>query len=244
MQDKNVRPDFAKLPEDSELYQPEDKRTTREKLKTMNRKEKVAFIVEYYGINIVVATVLICVVIGLAVHFVCKKENVLSIYAVNTAQGDCPGDETEFYVDFLKRNGIDPDKVDISISANLSVSADAQDSASQTNIQMIQARLMANSVDVFFAPEDFFTSIGEFEYLADLKDYLPADVLEEYKDDLVYIKGLDSGKTYPVGIRLKNNKWVKKTGWYKDEVVVGIADNAKDGDLATALVLEILGENK
>ena len=168
----------------------------------------------------------------------------LSVYVVNTTQGDCPGDDSAFYADFLKRNGVNPDKVDISISANLSVSVDAQDSASQTNIQMIQTQLMANSVDVFFAPEDFFKSLGEFEYLADLNDYLPADVLKKYKDDLVYIKGLDSGKTYPVGIRLKNNKWIKKTGWYKDEVVVGIADNAKDGDLATALVLEILGENK
>ena len=80
MQDKNVRPDFAKLPEDSEFYQPEDKRTTREKLKTMNRKEKAEFIVEYYGINIVVAVVLISVAIGLVVHFACKKENVLSVY--------------------------------------------------------------------------------------------------------------------------------------------------------------------
>ena len=244
MQDKNVRPDFAKLPEDSEFYQPEDKRTTREKLKTMNRKEKAEFIVEYYGINIVVAVVLISVSIGLVVHFACKKENVLSVYVVNTTQDDCPGDDSAFYADFLKRNGVNPDKVDISISANLSVPVDAQDSASQTNIQMIQTQLMANSVDVFFAPEDFFKSLGEFEYLADLNDYLPADVLKKYKDDLVYIKGLDSGKTYPVGIRLKNNKWIKKTGWYKDEVVVGIADNAKDGDLATALVLEILGENK
>lgn len=244
MQDKNVRPDFAKLPEDSEFYQPVDKRTTREKLKTMNRKEKAEFIVEYYGINIVVAVVLISVAIGLVVHFACKKENVLSVYVVNTTQGDCPGDDSAFYADFLKRNGVNPDKVDISISANLSVSVDAQDSASQTNIQMIQTQLMANSVDVFFAHEDFFKSLGEFEYLADLNDYLPADVLKKYKDDLVYIKGLDSGKTYPVGIRLKNNKWIKKTGWYKDEVVVGIADNAKDGDLATALVLEILGENK
>ena len=244
MQNKNVRPDFAKLPEDSQLYQPEDKRTTREKLKTMNRKEKVAFIVEYYGINIAVVAVLICVAIGLVVHFVCKKENVLSVYAVNTTQGDCPGDEPEFYADFLKRNGINPDKADISISANLSVSADAQDSASQTNIQMIQTRLMANSVDVFLAPEDFFVSIGEFEYLADLNNYRSADNMEKYKDDLVYIKGLDSGKSYPVGIRLKANKWIEKTGWYEDEVVVGISDNAKNGDLATALVLEILGENK
>ena len=91
MQDKNVRPDFAKLPEDSEFYQPEDKRTTREKLKTMNRKEKAEFIVEYYGINIVVAVVLISVAIGLVVHFACKKENVLSVYVVNTTQDDCPG---------------------------------------------------------------------------------------------------------------------------------------------------------
>lgn len=36
----NVHPDNSVLSKDSEFYQPEDNRTTREKLRTMNFKDK------------------------------------------------------------------------------------------------------------------------------------------------------------------------------------------------------------
>ena len=98
---------------------------------------------------------------------------------------------------------------------------------------------------MFFANEDVLYSIGEFEYLADLNNYLPADILDKYEDDLVYIKGVESGKTYPVGIRIPaDNEWLQKSGWYEDGAVVGIQDNAEHGELATNFVLEILGENE
>lgn len=244
MQDeKNVRPDFAKLPETAVFYQPEDRRNTREKLKDMNGKEKIAFIAEYYGINILVAAFLIGVVIFLILHFAFGKDIGLNILAVNTTQEDSPADQAEFYTEFLEKNGVDLSKEEVSVNSNFGVSAKAEDSISQTNLQTVQTRLMSGSVDVFFANEDVLYSIGEFEYLADLTDYLPSDVIEKYEEDLVYVKGLESGETYPVGIRISaDNDWIRKSGWYPEGTVVGIQTNAEHGELATALVLEILGE--
>ena len=241
----NIRPDFAKLPEDSEIYQPADSRSTREKLKAMNAKEKAAFIAEYYGINILVTVALVVAVIFLVVHFLFSKDIGFNVMAVNTGNTECPADSEEFYKDFLDSQNFDWKHEEVSVNVGLGVSMDAEDSASQTNLQMIVSRLMTGSVDVFFANEDVLYSVGEFEYLADLNNYLPADIMDKYEDDLVYIKGVESGKTYPVGIRIPaDNEWLQKSGWYEDGAVVGIQDNAEHGELATNFVLEILGENE
>ena len=48
----NIHPDNSVLSRDSQLYRPEDTRTTREKLKSMKFKDKVVFIVQYYGLKL------------------------------------------------------------------------------------------------------------------------------------------------------------------------------------------------
>ena len=145
--------------------------------------------------------------------------------------------------EFLEKNGVDLSKEEVSVNASLGVSATAEDSVGQSNLQTIQTQLMAGAVDVFFADEDVLYSIGEFEYLADLNSYLPAEILEKYEEDLIYVKGIESGKSYPVGIRLsEDNEWIQESGWYPDGATVGIQYNAEHGELAAALILEILGE--
>ena len=42
------------------------------------------------------------------------------------------------------------------------------------------------------------------------------------------------------GIRLENNDWVRRTGWYQHEAAVGLADGMKNPELAVALLEEIL----
>ena len=105
---------------------------------------------------------------------------------------------------------------------------------------MIQSRFMTGSVDVFFSDYDFFYSLGEFDYLADIRDYLSDEVLENYKEDLIYVKSAETGKEYPIGIALKQNAWVKETGWYKDSCVVGLAEGLKDSDLAVKFIEKVL----
>ena len=151
---------------------------------------------------------------------------------------DNPAGDSGYYNDFLKENGLDPDKSEVLVSSNLGASANENDGASAESIQMIQSRFMTQSVDVFFADYDFFYSLGEFDYLADIREYLPEELLEKYKDDLVYVKSIETGKKYPIGIKLEKNAWVKETGWYPDTCVVGLADGLKNKDLAVKFIEE------
>ena len=241
---KNIRPDFSKAGEDSILYKKEEPKTEREKLKELHGTDKVWYLVQYYGLQTVVALAVIGILAFLIVHYVTQKDTALEIMAVNAIQSeDNPAGDSGYYNGFLKENGLDPDKSEVLVSSNLGASANENDGASAESIQMIQSRFMTQSVDVFFADYDFFYSLGEFDYLADIREYLPEELLEKYKDDLVYVKSTETGKKYPIGIKLEKNAWVKETGWYPDTCVVGLAEGLKNKDLAVKFIEENILED-
>lgn len=236
---KNIKPDFSKAGEDSILYKKEKPKTEREKLKELHGKDKIWYLVHYYGLQTIVALAIIGIISFLIIHYVTQKDTALEIMAVNAMQSeDNPAVDSGYYNGFLKENGLDPDKSEVLVSSNLGASANESDGASAESIQMIQSRFMTQSVDVFFADYDFFYSLGEFDYLADIREYLPEELLEKYKDDLVYVKSTETGKKYPIGIKLEKNAWVKETGWYPDACVVGLADGLKNKDLAVKFIEE------
>lgn len=241
---KNIKPDFSKAGEDSILYKKEEPKTEREKLKELHGTDKVWYLVQYYGLQTVVALAVIGILAFLIVHYVTQKDTALEIMAVNARQSaDNKMEDSDYYDSFLKENGIDPDKNEVLVSSNLGASANENDGASAESIQMIQSLFMTQSVDVFFADCDFFYSLGEFDYLADIREYLPEELLEKYKDDLVYVKSIETGKKYPIGIKLEKNAWVKETGWYPDTCVVGLAEGLKNKDLAVKFIEENILED-
>lgn len=241
---KNIKPDFSKAGEDSILYKKEEPKTEREKLKELHGTDKVWYLVQYYGLQTVVALAVIGILAFLIVHYVTQKDTALEIMAVNAIQSeDNPAGDSGYYNGFLKENGLDPDKSEVLVSSNLGASANENDGASAESIQMIQSRFMTQSVDVFFADYDFFYSLGEFDYLADIREYLPEELLEKYKDDLVYVKSTETRKKYPIGIKLEKNAWVKETGWYPDTCVVGLAEGLKNKDLAVKFIEENILED-
>ena len=241
---KNIKPDFSKAGEDSILYKKEEPKTEREKLKELHGTDKVWYLVQFYGLQTLVALAVIGILAFLFVHYVTQKDTALEIMAVNARQSaDNKMEDSDYYDSFLKENGIDPDKNEVLVSSNLGASANENDGASAESIQMIQSRFMTQSVDVFLADYDFFYSLGEFDYLADIREYLPEDLLEEYKEDFVYVKSTETGKKYPIGIKLKGNAWVEKTGWYPDTCVVGLAAGLKNKDLAVKFIEENILED-
>ena len=176
---KNIKPDFSKAGEDSILYKKEEPKTEKEKLKELHGKDKIWYLVHYYGLQTIVALAIIGIISFLIIHYVTQKDTALEIMAVNAMQSaDNPAGDSGYYNDFLKENGLDPDKSEVLVSSNLGASANENDGASAESIQMIQSRFMTQSVDVFFADYDFFYSLGEFDYLADIREYLPEELLE------------------------------------------------------------------
>ena len=238
---KNIMPDRSRAGKDSVLYQKAEHKTELEKIKELHGKDKVWYLVQYYGLQAVIALVLIATVSYVIIHYVTQKNTVLQIMAVNAVQSEHdPAADEAFYTDFLEQNHIDPRKNTVLVSDGLGATTNPDDNASVESIQMIQSRFMAGSVDVFFSDYDFFYSLGEFDYLADIRDYLPAERIEQYKENLVYVKSAQTGNRYPIGITLKNNTWVDKTGWYQETCVVGLADELKNSDVAVKFIEEIL----
>ena len=208
---KNIKPDFSKAGEDSILYKKEEPKTEREKLKELHGKDKIWYLVHYYGLQTMVALAIIGTISFLIIHYITQKDTALEIMAVNAIQSaDNPAGDSGYYNDFLKENGLDPDKSEVLVSSNLGASANENDGASAESIQMIQSLFMTQSVDVFFSDYDFFYSLGEFDYFTDIRECFPEEVLEKYKDDIVYVKSTETGKKYPIGIKLKGNAWVEK----------------------------------
>ena len=56
---KNIKPDFSKAGEDSILYKKEEPKTEREKLKELHGKDKIWYLVHYYGLQTIVALAII-----------------------------------------------------------------------------------------------------------------------------------------------------------------------------------------
>lgn len=192
---KNIKPDFSKAGEDSILYKKEEPKTEREKLKELHGKDKIWYLVHYYGLQTIVALAIIGIISFLIIHYVTQKDTALEIMAVNAIQSaDNPAGDSGYYNDFLKENGLDPDKSEVLVSSNLGASANENDGASAESIQMIQSLFMTQSVDVFFSDYDFFYSLGEFDYFTDIRECFPEEVLEKYKDDIVYVKSTETGK--------------------------------------------------
>ena len=54
--------------------------------------------------------------------------------------------------------------------------------------------------------------MGGTDYLADLRDYLPKELLDRYEDQQIMVLNTMTGETIVAGIRLENNEWVRKTG--------------------------------
>lgn len=243
----NVHPDNSVLSKDSEFYQPEDNRTTREKLRTMNFKDKVIFIGQYYGLKILAVIAIAAVVLYFILHYAFLKDSVLNIVAVNAqdiATTSAAADTQDFYDAFLKQNHFDPDDVQIGIDSSFNALADDSNSSNMQNIQAIQVNLMAGTDDVVFSDEEFMTSIGETGYLTDITKCLPQDVLDKYTDDLLYVTDVDAKVKMAVGVRLHDNDWIAKSGWFANvkEPVIGICSSAQNQDTAKAFLLYVLGE--
>lgn len=78
-----------------------------------------------------------------------------------------------------------------------------------------------------FSDEEFLKLMGGTDYLVDLRDYLPQELLDRYEDQQIKVLNTMTGETIVAGIWLEDNAWVQKTGWYEHTAAVGLADGMK-----------------
>ena len=192
----------------------EDHIRQKEQWKQLSPSEKWQYFMDYYLWVTIGVAAGIAIVIFLIVHFATKTSFIMGVMAVNT--------DGEHLNDTI---WIDPN---------------SDSDVDSTNLSTIQVLFMTRSVDMFFSDEEFLKLMGGTDYLADLRDYLPKELLDRYEDQQIMVLNTMTGETIVAGIRLENNEWVRKTGWYQETAAVGLADGMKNPELAVALLEEIL----
>ncbi len=212
-------------------------------MKGMSAAERFQYFMQYYAAAFFGVLLAAAIVVFLVVHFMGKKDTVFGILAVNSDGENPAAAGPEYFEPFLEKNGIDVKKNQVGVNYTLYMNAGSKEAVDQTNLEMVQILFMTQAVDLFFSDEEFFCYMAGTDYLADLRDCLPKEVLDEYEEELVYAQGMESGETIAAGIRIgQENEWIRDTGWYKSPVVAGLSEAMKDEALAVKMFLEMLGE--
>ena len=230
---------FEKRKGDSNLEK-EDRIRQKEQWKQLSPSEKSQYFTDYYlWVTIGVATG-IAIVIFLIVHFATKTSFVMGVMAVNTDGEYIEATGPDYFTDFLREHGVTSRRDVVNLNYTIWIDPNSDSDVDSTNLSTIQVLFMTRSVDVFFSDEEFLKLMGGTDYLADLRDYLPKELLDRYEDQQIMVLNTMTGETIVAGIRLENNEWVRKTGWYQETAAVGLADGMKNPELAVALLEEIL----
>ena len=182
----------------------------------------------------------IVILIFLIVHFATKTSFVMGVMAVNTDGEHIEATGPDYFTDFLREHGVISKQDVVNLNYTIWIDPNSDSDVDSTNLSTIQVLFMTRSVDVFFSDEEFLKLMGGTDYLADLRDYLPKELLDRYEDQQIMVLNTMTGETIVAGIRLENNEWVRKTGWYQETAAVGLADGMKNPELAVALLEEIL----
>ena len=242
-EEKNFHLYQTVLDENASIYNKEETKTEKQKLSEMTKDQKRQYFLDYYAFATLGVILAVAIVIFLIVHFATKKDMAFGILAVNTNGEEITATGPEYFESFLEENGVNPKKEEINVNYTIYIKADSEESIDQTNLQTIQTLFMTQSADVFFSDEDFFRCMAGTDYIADLRDYIPQEVLDQYSDQLIYEEDIITGETICAGVILHDNEWVKDTGWYEGgETCVGLADGMVNEDLAVKMLLDILGE--
>jgi hypothetical protein len=238
--EKNVHSYKSILDENAFIYQTKEQKSERQKWKELKGKDKLWYFREYYGLQAAGILFAIVVVVFFVFHFATKQEVALGLLAMNTDGENIEATGTDYFKDFLTENGINTRKNVVSVNYTLYLNPSSPSAGDSSTLDTITTLFMTQSIDVFFSDETFFGTMAGQDYLTDLQEFLPKDVMDRYTNQIVYATSKETGKKIAAGIRLENNAWLKKTGWYQGTAVVGVADSVKHSELAKQMILKIL----
>ncbi len=211
-------------------------RITMEKktdFKALSSKAKVQYIWDYYRLHILSVIVIGGIVIGLTYHFVSYRKPILSVIMINVQTTSENADAS--FDEFSDTAGYDKKQQPIDVSTNLQFpeSSDAASASSYEDYMVLSTMVGAGGQDLFFGTGDTFLDYANEGACLDLRTYISDDVLEKYKDHLIYSTDDGESESYPCAIELTDNAWIKKYGIYDGTCYFGVFSRSEQKDYYT-----------
>ena len=203
-----------------------------------SKERKISFIMEYYGVAIVSIVVILALVIGGSVKALTKDKTIMYAVLVNTDALVTETNDTIFN-QILADSGMDMKKKTVDINKELFIGLNQNEEEDVRTLQVLSALFTVSDLDLFVSDSTTFDIFALRDAFANLSVLLEPTLLKEYEEDLYYVEG-SNGEKYVGGIILHQDSKLHKAGFYHNDVVIGIANNAVYFDTALELLKQIL----
>lgn len=214
-------------------------RADREKLKKLpDRNSRLRFIWDYYKYPLLfVSTVLVILLVSF-ISNIGKADINLYVVLLNNDSPIVECDESIFN-DTMSRAGIDMNRKRVDVNKDLSLGMGTTEATDMETLQVLTALFSISDLDVYVAPKQYFDYFVQENGFADLNRLIDRDILDRYPDDL-YGRTDANGNLYVDGIILHQGSPLHKAGYYHDDVVIGVVNNAYHFDEAIAFLKQLL----
>lgn len=206
--------------------------------KELSAKAKFQYVWDYYRWHILVAICVIAFLIYTLVHFITYKDPILNVIMVNCYNN--LANDTAGFDDYMLQEGYDLDNECVSFTTSLTEMMDDIDATDLSDYDSLTMRLTAGGEDLIFSTEDVYMEYASQGCMVDLTEVLPQDLLDEHADNLIYVTDSETGTTYPCGIFLEDNAWIKEYNYYEEGCYLGILTKAEHSDTAVSFVEYVL----
>lgn len=163
----------------------------QEKLKDKPLKYKLAYFWEYYKIHTIVTVIAIVLIATMIRDIRSNKDYAFYATLINSTGADV----SELASEFETVQQVDTKKYQVFLDTSLNYQLDSMDTLTMATTQKILATIAAGELDVMVSDEDTINHFAKNDAFCDLKQVLPEDLIEKYKDDFLYIEGKDLNAT-------------------------------------------------
>ncbi len=199
-----------------------------EKLKKMTFQDKIWYIKEYYGIQILLTIIVIAILGSIFYNMIFKKDPVFTAMYLNRPITNESYEKisTEFstYAKLEETNDYWELKPNVNVTLKDGIVTGGMEYLAKTNA-MIAGQLL----DVLVTEEYFINHFANQNILVNFEEILPPDLLEIVKDDLVYIKNID-GIEGAFAIDVTNAPIIKESVYVAGPIYFSILANTKHLD--------------
>lgn len=141
----------------------------------------------------------------------------------------------------LEESGIDLKNKTADINDKLNISP-SNETANIETLQILTALFTISDMDLYVADQQYFDYFIQDAGYADLSLLIDKDILNKHPDDLYYAQD-GNGQQILAGIILHEGSPLHETGYYHDDVIMGVPSRAENMDVAIEFIRLLLNRD-
>lgn len=201
------------------------------KMKGAPLKQKLQYFKDYYMVPTIIAVVACAFVFALVYAMVTSPDDTAFAAFFFDDYGD--SSSTSLIDEFTEYMGIDTSKHDAYIDATMVYSSSENDYNTYMSLEKVMTVIAAKELDVIVGNSETINYFARCEYLYDITEILPDDLLEEFKDSIFYAT-LDDGTQVAVGVYVSDAPKLNENYYYYSdtEAIYTFIANSQNIDTA------------